>query len=72
MQALFTSLVPPSSRFFFNSGHRKVLSLSLNVKCGQQTDKKNDASNYGINLKEIIQQSSHNNFSGVTCWETNP
>jgi hypothetical protein len=32
--------VPPSSRFFFNSGPKKVLSLSLNVKCDQQTHKK--------------------------------
>ncbi len=53
MQALFMSLVPPSSRFFFNSGPKKVLSLSLNVKCDQQTHKNNDASNFGINLKKI-------------------
>jgi hypothetical protein len=31
---------------------------------------KNDASNYGINLKKITEQSSHNNSSDVTCWET--
>ncbi len=37
--------------FFFNSGPKKVLSLSLNVKGDPQTHKKNDASNYGINLK---------------------
>jgi hypothetical protein len=40
MQALFMNLVPPSSRFFFNSGPKKVLSLSLNVKGDQQTHKK--------------------------------
>ncbi len=40
MQALFMNLVPPSSRFFFNRGPKKVLSLSLNVKCDQQTHKK--------------------------------
>jgi hypothetical protein len=41
MQALFMNLlVPPSSRFFFNSGPKKVLSPSLNVKCDQQTHKK--------------------------------
>jgi hypothetical protein len=40
MQALIINLVPPSSRFFFNSGPKKVLSLSLNVKCDQQTHKK--------------------------------
>jgi hypothetical protein len=51
MQALFMNRVPPSSRFFFNSGPKKVLSLSLNVKCDQQTHKKYDASNYCINLK---------------------
>jgi hypothetical protein len=40
MQALFMNLVPRSSRFFFNCGPKKVLSLSLNVKCDQQTHKK--------------------------------
>jgi hypothetical protein len=40
MQALFMNLVPRSSCFFFNSGSKKVLSLSLNVKCDQQTHKK--------------------------------
>jgi hypothetical protein len=40
MQALFVNRVPPSSRFFFNSGPKKVLSLSLNVKCDMQTHKK--------------------------------
>jgi hypothetical protein len=40
MQALFTNLVPPSSRFFFNSGPKKVLSLSPNVKGDQQTNNK--------------------------------
>jgi hypothetical protein len=38
-----------------------VFSLSLNVKGDQQTHKKNNASNYGINLKKIILQSSHHN-----------
>jgi hypothetical protein len=49
MQALFMNLWPPSSRFFFNSGPKKALSLSLDMTCDQQTQK-NDASNYGINL----------------------
>jgi hypothetical protein len=40
MQALFMNLVPPSSCFFFNSGPKKGLSLSLNVKYDQQTHKK--------------------------------
>jgi hypothetical protein len=40
MQALFMNLLPPSSRFFFSSGPKKVLSISLNVKCDQQTHKK--------------------------------
>jgi hypothetical protein len=62
MQALFMNLGPPSSRFFLNGRSKKALSLSLNVKCDQQTHEKDDASNYGINLKKIIQQSSHNNF----------
>jgi hypothetical protein len=38
MQALFVNLMPPSSRFFFNSGTKKTLSLSLDVKWDQQTD----------------------------------
>jgi hypothetical protein len=40
MQATFMNLVPPSSRFFFNSSPKKVLSPSLKVKCDQQTNKK--------------------------------
>jgi hypothetical protein len=40
MQALLMNLVPPSSRFFFNSGLKQALSLSLDVKCEQQTHKK--------------------------------
>jgi hypothetical protein len=59
MQGLFMNLVPQSSRFFINSGPKKVLSLSLNVKGDQQTHK-NDASNYGIDLKKKYHQSSHN------------
>ncbi len=35
-----------------DSCSKKVLSLSLNVKGDPQTHKKNDASNYGINLKK--------------------
>jgi hypothetical protein len=62
----------PSSCFSFKSGLKKALSLSLDVKCDQQTHQNSDASNYGINLKKIIQKSSHNNFSDVTYWETNP
>jgi hypothetical protein len=72
MQALFMNLVPQSSRFFFNSGPKKALSLSLDVKCDQKLIKKIDASNYGINLRKSIQQSSHNNFSDITYWETKP
>jgi hypothetical protein len=37
MQALFMNLVPPRSCFFFNSGPEGALSLSLDVKCDQQT-----------------------------------
>jgi hypothetical protein len=48
--------------FFLNSGPKKVLSLSLNVKDDPQIHKKNDASNYGINLAKVIRQSSHNYF----------
>jgi hypothetical protein len=36
MQALYINLVPPNSRFFFNRGPKKALSLSLlDVKCDQ-------------------------------------
>ncbi len=38
--SLVMNLVPPSSRFFFNSGPKKMLSLSWNVKCDQQTHQK--------------------------------
>jgi hypothetical protein len=40
MQALFMNLVPPSTRFSFNNDPKKVLALSLNVKCDQQAYKK--------------------------------
>ncbi len=44
--------------FFINSDPKKAFSLSLDVKCYQQTQKKkkNDVSNHGIDLKKIIQQ----------------
>jgi hypothetical protein len=51
------NLVPPCSCFFFNIGPKKVLSLSLDVKCDQHTHKKNYVSNYGIDVKKIIQRS---------------
>jgi hypothetical protein len=72
MQALFMNLVPRSSRFFLNSGPKKVLSLSLNVKCDQQTHEKMMPPIMGSISEKIIQQSPHNIFSDVTCWETNP
>jgi hypothetical protein len=34
------NLGPPSSRFFFNSGPKKALSLSQDVKSDQRTHKK--------------------------------
>jgi hypothetical protein len=34
------NLRPPSSGFFFNSGPKNALSLSLDVKCDQRTHKK--------------------------------
>jgi hypothetical protein len=40
MQALFLNLGPPSSCFFFNRGPKKAISLSLDVKCNQQPNKK--------------------------------
>jgi hypothetical protein len=55
MQALFMNLVTPSSPVFFNSGPKKALFLSLDVKCDQQTHKKkNHVSNFGINLKNKV------------------
>jgi hypothetical protein len=58
------NLGPLSSCFFFNSGTKKALSLSLHEKVISKPIK-NDASSYGINLKKIIQQSSHKKFSDV-------
>jgi hypothetical protein len=49
------------------SGPKKALSLSLDVKCDQQTHKKRC-----LQSQENHPTSSHNNFSDVTCWETNP
>jgi hypothetical protein len=46
------NLGPPSSCFFFNSGPKKALCLSLDVKCDQQTHKENNASNYGLLSQE--------------------
>ncbi len=49
------NLVPWSSCFFFNSGPKKVLSLSsTECKMWSANPKKNDASNYGINLKKSV------------------
>jgi hypothetical protein len=56
MQALFMNQVPPSSRLFFNSGPKKALSLSLDENVISKPIK-NNFSNYGINLKKIIQRS---------------
>ncbi len=53
------NLVPPSSLFFFNGGPKNALSLSLDVKCDQQTQKKKKKMspiNASIS-KKIIQQS---------------
>jgi hypothetical protein len=72
MQALFMNLVPPNSHFLFNSGPKKALSLSLDVKCDQQTHKENVASNYGINLKKIIQQSPITILPMFFCWGIPP
>jgi hypothetical protein len=69
MQALFMNLGPPSSRFFFNSGPKKALSLSLNVKCDQRTHKK-----VMPPIMASISRKSSNEvpkkifFSDFTCW----
>ncbi len=43
--------------FFLQQWPQKAFSLSLDVKCDQQTHQKNDVCNYGTNLKKIIQHS---------------
>jgi hypothetical protein len=53
MQAIFMNLVPPSSRFFLNSGPKKALSLSLDVKCDQQAQKKNIKMSPTKNKKDV-------------------
>jgi hypothetical protein len=62
------NLGPPSSCFFFNSGPKKALSLSLDVKCDQQTHKKM----MPPIMASISRKSSYNKvpitiFSDVTC-----
>jgi hypothetical protein len=69
MQALFMNLGPPSSCFFFNSGPKMALSLSLDVKCDQQTNKKMIPPIMASISRKV--SNSHNNFSDFTCWETN-
>jgi hypothetical protein len=68
MQALFMNLMPPSSCFFFNNGPKKAFSLLLDVKCDQQTRKKNDVWNYRINLRKNYPTKSHHNSANVPCW----
>jgi hypothetical protein len=62
MQALFMNLVLSSSCCFFlkQRGPKNALFLLLSVKCEQQqqTHKKNDVSNYGINLHNFILNST--------------
>jgi hypothetical protein len=60
MQALFMNLVPPSSHFFFNSGPKTVLFLSLNVKGDQQTHNKMIPPIMASTGKKSIKQCFHN------------
>ncbi len=57
MQAVFVNLVPQTSRFFFNSGPKKGAFSLTGCKMWSAKPWKNDISNYGINLKNIIQHS---------------
>jgi hypothetical protein len=60
----YASLIyePGATKFsiFFNSDPKKVFSLSLDVKCDQQTHKKMMSPN--INIKKIVQQGP------ITIW----
>ncbi len=58
--------------FFLQQWPQKGAVSVTECKMLSANPQKNDASNYGINLKKIIQRSSHNNFSDVACWEMNP
>ncbi len=64
MQALCVNLVPPSSRFSSTVAPKKAPSLSLNVKCDQQTHKK-----WCLQLWHQSQENyptkSHNNSANV-------
>jgi hypothetical protein len=71
MQALFMNLVPPSSRFFFNSGPKKALSLSLDVKYDQQTHKKQCLQLWNQSQENHPKQAP-NNSANVPCWGKPP
>jgi hypothetical protein len=71
MQALFMNLVPPSSCFFFNSGPKEALSVSLDVKCDQQTQKK-VCLQLWRQSQEMYPTKSHNNSANVPCWGIPP
>jgi hypothetical protein len=73
MQALFMNLmVPPSFCIFFNSGPKKVLSLSLDVKCDQQTHKKKRCLQLWQQSEENYPTKSHNKFANLPCWGIPP
>jgi hypothetical protein len=71
MQALFMNLVPPCSCFFFNSGPKKTLSLSLDVKCDQQTHEKLCLQLWHQS-EENYQTKTHKNPANVPCWGIPP
>jgi hypothetical protein len=63
MQAFFMNLVPPSFCYFFSSGPKNTLSLShyvFKMWSATASPLKNEVSNYGMNFKKSIHQSSHN------------
>jgi hypothetical protein len=75
------NLVPPSSRFFLQQWPQKGIFSLTGCKMWSAKLYKNDVSNYGINLKKVIQRSPitilpmmflagefHDDIEAVLCW----
>ncbi len=58
--------------FFFNSGPKKALSLSLHVKFDQQTHKKKWCLHLWHQSQENYPTKSHNNSANAPCWGMSP
>ncbi len=65
------NVVPPSSRIFFNGGPKKAFSLSLDVKCDQQTHEKGCLQLWHQS-QEIYPTNPHNNSDSVPWWGIPP